>query len=246
MGVGSKIKSLGLKLDHLHVLRWQDGKILRNAKFENHFGEPFVIHRADLHNTLVDAATKLDTVDLRVNSIVVDVDFDNTSVRLEDGTVFSADVIIGGDGIKSTVRSKMLPDATIKAIPTGDATYRILVPRETMAADPDLAPFINEERAVRWIGPKRHIMAYPLRNHELYNVVLVHPDRGGLDESWTTPGKKQEMIDHYAGWDSRLERIIRSVPDDDVLEWKLCISKPLETWVKDSVALLGDACHPML
>lgn len=210
------------------------------------FGQQVVIHRADLHNAIVDRALALPTVELRENSAVTDVQFSPASVTLANGDIVCGDVVIGADGIKSTVRSHLLEDSTLNAVATGDAAYRILLPRDIMEQDPELKELINEPQATRWLGPSRHIIAYPVRKHELYNVVLLHPDAHGIEESWTTKGSKQAMIDNYDGWDSTVRKLIDLVDDNEVLEWKLCLHRPLRTWIRGSVALLGDACHPML
>lgn len=210
------------------------------------FGQQVVIHRADLHNAIIDRAIALPNVELRENSPVKDVTFSPASVTLANGDIVRGDVVIGADGIKSTIRSHLLEDSTIKAVATGDAAYRIMLPREVMEKDPELKALIDEPQATRWLGPSRHIIAYPVRKHELYNVVLLHPDSHGVEESWTTKGSKQEVVDNYDGWDSKVRKLIDLVDDNEVLEWKLCLHHPLRTWIRGSVALIGDACHPML
>ena len=210
------------------------------------FGQQVVVHRADLHNAIIDRALALPNVELRENSPVADVRFSPASVTLANGDIFRGDVVIGADGIKSIIRSHLLEDSTIKAVATGDAAYRIMLPREIMEKDPELKELIDVPQATRWLGPSRHIIAYPVRKHELYNVVLLHPDGHGVEESWTTKGSKQEMVDNYDGWDSKVRKLIDLVDDNEVLEWKLCLHHPLRTWIRGSVALIGDACHPML
>lgn len=210
------------------------------------YGQQVVTHRADLHNALMERAVALPNVELRVNSLVNDVSFEPASVTLANGAVVSGDVVIAADGIKSVIRGKLLNDDNIKAYPTGDAVYRVVLPRSVMENDPELKPLIDAPDATRWVGPGRHVIAYPVRRHELYNVVLTHPDRGNVEEGWTTKGSKQGMINDYLGWDHRVRKIIDLVNEDEVLEWKLCLHKPLPTWIRGSVALLGDACHPML
>jgi salicylate hydroxylase len=148
----------------------------------------------------------MENVQLLVNSTVVDIGFDNTTVTLATGEIISGHVILGADGVKSPVRGKLLSDATDRAMPVGDAIYRVILSRELMINDPELRHLIEEPKAVRWVGPDRHVIAYPVRNHELYNVVLTHPDRGGIEESWTTSGSKQSMIEEYEGWDPRLKK----------------------------------------
>ncbi|PYI27172.1 FAD/NAD(P)-binding domain-containing protein [Aspergillus indologenus CBS 114.80] len=245
-GVSPSIHAKDVALEHIHVRRWQDGSLLGTMPVNKTYGQQVVIHRADLHNALIDQALALSNVELRVNSTATDVQFDQAAVTLADGTVVKGDVVIAADGIKSGIRGQLLNDYSCKAIPTGDAAYRIMLPRSALESDPELKALMDEPQATRWLGPNRHIIAYPVRNHELYNVVLLHPDNHGVEESWTTKGSKQAMIDNYRGWDSRVTKLIDLVPDDEVLEWKLCLHAPLKTWIRGNVALIGDACHPML
>ncbi|KAJ5878027.1 hypothetical protein N7455_001492 [Penicillium solitum] len=245
-GVSDLIHAQDVALEHIHVRRWDDGKLLGTMTVNKTFGQQVVIHRADLHNAIIDRALALPNVELRENSHVTDVQFSPASVTLANGEIIRGDVVIGADGIKSTIRDHLLDDSTIKAVATGDAAYRIMLPRHIMEGDPELKKLIDEPQATRWLGPGRHIIAYPVRKHELYNVVLLHPDGHSAEESWTTKGSKQAIIDNYDGWDSRVGKLIDLVDDNEVLEWKLCLHRPLRTWIRGSVALIGDACHPML
>ncbi|KAL2822285.1 hypothetical protein BDW59DRAFT_173932 [Aspergillus cavernicola] len=244
--VSPLIHANNVALEKIHVRRWQDGSLLGTVPVNKTYGQQVVIHRADLHNALIEKALALANVDLRVDSHVTNVDFDSTSVTLADGNVVQADIVVAADGIKSTIRDHLLGEDSSKPMATGDAAYRIMLPRGVMESDPKLKKLLEVPEATRWLGPERHLIAYPVRNHELFNVVLLHPDRHGVEESWTTKGSKQGMVDDYAGWDPLVMKLIDLVPDDEVLEWKLCLHPPLKRWIKNSVAMIGDACHPML
>ncbi|KAI3144012.1 hypothetical protein CBS147326_1016 [Penicillium roqueforti] len=245
-GVSDLIHAQDVALEHIHVRRWDNGKLLDKVPVNKTFGQQVVIHRADLHNAIIDRALALPNIELRENSPDTDVQFYPASVSLANGEIIRGDVVIGADGIKSTIRSHLLEDSTIKAVATGDAAYRIMISRHIMEKDPELKKLIDEPQVTRWLGPSRHIVAYPVRKHELYNVVLLHPDSHGVEESWTTKGSKQAMVDNYHGWDNTVRKLIDLVDDNEVLEWKLCLYRPLRTWIRGSVALIGDACHPML
>lgn len=54
------------------------------------------------------------------------------------------------------------------------------------------------------------------------------------------------MLDFYSSWDPIIQDLLTYVPDDEVMEWTLNMHKPLPSWVEGSIALMGDACHPML
>ena len=245
-GVGQEIRSAGVKTSQVKVLRWQNGQALQTTTVDHSRGEQYVVHRADLHNALLHKAESLSNVDIKLDSTATSVDFDAASVTLVNGTKIEGDVVLGADGVKSRVRTQMLGDNADVATPTGDAVFRLMLYRDDLLKDPELAPFINEPIAHRWIGPDRHVMAYPVRGHKLFNIVMAKPDRGGLDESWVQKGSKDGVLKEFDGWDEKLMKLLRLVPDGEVLEWKLCSHSPLPTWIKGSVALMGDSCHPML
>jgi len=239
-GVGKEIRAAGVKTSQVKVLRWQNGKELQVTTVDHSRGEQYVVHRADLHNALLHKAESLSNVTVRLDSTATDVDFEAASVTLTNGEIVAADVVLGADGIKSRTRTKMLGDGADVATPTGDAVFRLMLDRDTMLGDPELAPFMNEAVAYRWIGPDCHVMAYPVRGHTLYNIVMAHPDRGGVDENWTQQGSKDGVLREYQGWDERLVKMLRLVPDVNILEWKLCSHNPLPTWIKGNCALMGD------
>lgn len=144
-------------------------------------------------------------------------------------------------------------DNKARPIPTGDAAYRVLIPRSQLVGDQRALELLNSNVGMRWMGPGGHIMAYPIRNNEMYNVVLLHPQKkqgrqlnGADDESWTRKGSKKEMLEWYAGWNDTVKSLLSYVPDGDVAEWNLHSHPPLPTWVNGKCVLVGDAAHPML
>jgi salicylate hydroxylase len=89
-------------------------------------------------------------------------------------------------------------------------------------------------------------MAYPLRSHQLYNMVLLHPARSDVEESWTSTGPRSHMDEFYLSWSPTVRKLLSLVEEQDIPEWTLRIHKPLGSWVEGAVALMGDACHPTL
>jgi salicylate hydroxylase len=138
---------------------------------------------------------------------------------------------------------------TAKIIDTNQAAYRIMLKRSEMEHDPELLELINLDGVTRWIGEKRHIIAYPVQNHEIYNMSTAHPDTnfaGAPDETYTTRGSKEAMLGVYKDFCPRVQKLLNLVPDGEVCEWKLRVHEPLPTWVHKSAVLVGDACHPTL
>jgi salicylate hydroxylase len=82
-----------------------------------------------------------------------------------------------------------------------------------------------------------------VRNKTVWNLVLIRPDDLPPD-TMTTTADVAEMRRCFEGWDPKLTVLLQCV--DSCLKWKICHMSELETWTKDSVALLGDACHPTL
>lgn len=163
----------------------------------------------------------------------------------------TCDVLFGADGIKSRTRVAMLKDLNVEAevLDTQQAAYRIMLTREQMASDPELLKLIDADRATRWIGPKRHIIAYPVSNKQIYNISTAQPDdnfAAAPSETYTTRGSKKTMLEVFGDFCPMIQRMLNMVPEDEVCEWKLRVHSPLPTWVHGVVALVGDACHPTL
>ena len=162
-----------------------------------------------------------------------------------------ADILLGADGVKSNTRVDMMTKigATAEVIDSGSAAYRIMLTRDEMKHDPELLNLIDTDRATRWIGEKRHIIAYPVSEKNVYNISTAQPDANfaaAPSATYTTKGSKKAMLSVYSDFCPMIQRMLNLVPEGEVCEWKLRVHSPLPTWVDGSVALVGDACHPTL
>ena len=82
--------------------RWENGHKIGFTRlipdFRENFKAPYyVIHRGHFHDALHKCALELGVV-VKVTSKVVDYDLEAPSVTLEDGSVVSADLVVGADG----------------------------------------------------------------------------------------------------------------------------------------------------
>ena len=162
-----------------------------------------------------------------------------------------ADVLLSADGVKSVTKVDMmaLHGATADVIDSGQAAYRIMLTRAQMEKDPELKELIDRDRATRWIGERRHIIAYPVSNKNIYNISSAQPDvnfAAAPSATYTTKADKKAMLDVYSDFCPMILRMLDLVPEGEVCEWKLRVQPPLPTWVHGNVALVGDACHPTL
>ncbi|GAA5850396.1 hypothetical protein JCM8547_001862 [Rhodosporidiobolus lusitaniae] len=251
-GVLDQLKKQAVRLEKSSVRRFVNNEQLNTTSFANlekEYGYPtFVVHRGDLHKALLERALELGAV-LKTNSHVEDVDFEKTALTLRGKGTIEHDVLIAADGIKSSIRSKMMArrGEVDETIPTGEAAYRVILPRSAMENDPQLKELIDNPTATRWIGPDAHIVAYPIKAHQAFNIVSTHiSNTVGLTEDWTATASKQIMLDRFNGWNEVLMKCLRLAPEGELVEWALRIHLPLTGWIDNNVALLGDSAHATL
>lgn len=161
------------------------------------------------------------------------------------------DILLAADGIKSAVRTALLESihSSAQVEDTGQAAYRIMLTRAEMEHDPEMIELLDSDCALRWIGEKRHIVAYPISNKTIYNLSTCQPDTNfaaAPSVTYTTRGDKSAMLQVYGDFCPLVLRMLNLVPEGEVCEWRLRSHKPLETWTRGAVALVGDACHPTL
>ncbi|MCF4167057.1 FAD-dependent monooxygenase [Zavarzinia compransoris] len=210
---------------------------LRGAH-ERRYGRPYVqIHRADLHGILLGACMRAG-VGVTTDAPVEGYERleDGVALRLASGREIEGDVLIGADGIHSAVRAAMLGREQPRF--TGQVAWRGTVPAER------LRPGVVPETAGIWVGPGRHFVHYYLRGGRLVNFVAVQERAAWREESWTTAGDVGELRAAFAGWHDAVGAILEQV--ESTFLWGLFGRDRLPRWTDGPVALLGDACHPML
>jgi salicylate hydroxylase len=198
-----------------------------------------MVHRGDFHGVLLRAVEERmpGALHLGARCLGVEQDEGRVTLLIEDGRRVPAGVIVGADGVHSRIRQALFGGAT--ATFTGFVAWRGLIP---MGALPER---LRMAVGTNWIGPRGHVVMYPLRRGTLLNVVAaIERDAWNVQESWTQRGSVAELRADFAPWHPEVQEIISHV--EEPYQWALLGREPLERWSVGHVTLLGDACHPTL
>lgn len=238
LGFADALAELGVAAAAVRQRRWQDGKTLLLSPVAPRPGEPamfYTSHRSDVLSMLAGALPP-QRLHLGHKLVGFTERGDKVEMKFENGATASADIMIGADGIHSTVRTSLFGDERPRF--TGCIAYRGLVAAERLA-HLDLP----REQQI-WMGPGKHFVHYPVSAGRLVNFVCLIDRDGWTKESWTEPGDVRDVREAFAGWHDQVRSIIASV--EETFIWGLFDRAPLERWSVGRVTLLGDACHPML
>ncbi len=239
LGVGEKARSRAVYTDfmvmHDAIDEYQVGKIPTGEAFIQRFGNPYaVIHRMDVHTSLYEGAKETGKVQVVTSTRVERIEQDEHSVTVYDqhGNAHKGTALIGSDGVKSVVRAQYVNDP---ARITGHVVYRAVVDKKDFPVD------LQWNAASIWVGPNCHLVHYPLRGGEQYNVVVTFHSR--KQEEWgVTDGSKEEVQSYFQGICPKARQLI-DLPKS-WRRWATADREPIGQWSFGRVTLLGDAAHP--
>ena len=202
------------------------------------YGFPYgVIYRADLHQVFLDACRELPNITLRTDAKLESFEqtADSVRVRLASGETLPGVALIGADGLWSKVREAVVGDGKPRV--SGHIAYRAVLKRE------DVPAHLWSDDVLLWGGEKTHLVHYPLRRGELFNLVAVfHSSK--YDEGWNTFGDTAELTERFHDACPQVRELLGKIETWKM--WVLCDREPVKNWTDRRVTLLGDAAHPML
>ena len=251
LGLLDKVLKYATAPEALRIRRARDGRELASLPLgpiaDFRWGAPYlVIHRADLQRALMEACAAEPAISLRTGVRVTGFAVADNRVEIgaregETMTRLDGDFLVGADGLRSVVRERLGLGPADAPVWSGRTAWRALVPS---AAAPPLALRVETNL---WLGPRAHLVHYPVRHGELVNVVAIAEDgwRGeDVDDLWNVAARPAEISPSFTSWCDEARAVVSSARE--WLRWPLFDRAPTARWRVDRVALLGDAAHPML
>ncbi|KAJ3523154.1 hypothetical protein NM688_g8773 [Phlebia brevispora] len=172
-------------------------------------------------------------------------------VTFADGTSVEADIVIGADGIKSTVRGAVTGKDPLENFSfSNTVAYRALVP--TSAVKSAGTKIDYTEAGFLFLGKNKHVTTYPIRSGSLINIVAFVTDRTlPMGQATLPPGAPQvvpatteELVAEYMDFGEDVRKLLSCVPNAS--RWNMFVVHPfLDSFVKGRVVLVGDSAHAM-
>ncbi|MGO9941258.1 MAG: FAD-dependent monooxygenase [Rhodoblastus sp.] len=235
----------------VRIRRGVDGADLAKLQLKNaeqRWGAPYVnVHRADLLSALLEQARKSELIEIRSGSALTGFIEDERGVAVTyrcDGEIRRAagSALIGADGLRSLVRSRLHGDANDKPVYTGHTAWRTVIPAD------DLPEPMRRPASNLWLGERAHLVHYPLRAGKVINVVALVEDswrgEGEGADFWDNHGDSKFLLNRFKSWTREALDLIGA--SESWLRWPMFDRPPLESFSRGRAALLGDAAHPML
>jgi salicylate hydroxylase len=244
LGLGPAMQEFAMVPKRGAIKHYSSGKdivdIPRGDTQIKKYGAPYCqMHRADLQQALLKAILANDPNCIHLEHVFVDLEQTHSDVTaiFSNGNTVRAAILVGCDGIKSTVRARLFGEEDPRF--SGYVAWRGLVPMESLPAgliDPDSAIFK---------GPGHFFTRYRVSAGRLLNYVATARTDEWADEGWTVPSTVDTIIREFDAFHPDIKTIIAATPAEECFKWGIFDRDPLPRWTMGRATLLGDAAHPM-
>lgn len=239
LGLGDALGERSYEIQALIHRDGRDGRKISEHRFDYRarYGAPFIgIHRADFQ-VVLSQAVGMDSIKLQKKLLSIDDSGNEAVLHFADGSSATADLVIGADGARSTVRRLLL--GYDDALYSGASAFRGIVPIEKMPSMPD------PEAIQFWMGPGQHCLHYPINANGDHNFFLVERNPSPWPhKAWIAPTNDEEKLARFHDWHPAVVEMVSAVSCTE--RWALFNRPPLGRWTRGRITLLGDAAHAVV
>lgn len=245
LGLGEAMNKIGMAHDLQGVRHYQTKEIIVPLKRGKHMLEKygayqFQVHRADIHDILIESLEKHSPGCVSIDHQLVGIDQKSDRVKLifNNQAEYECDFVIGADGTRSAVRKSILGNDEPEF--SGYVAWRGVVPTDGL----DESDF-DECGSCAFISPGRVFARYLIRDAKEYNYVAFLATDEWAEEGWSIPSKVETVLETFSDYNQQVKNIISATPPEGCYKWGIFTRQPIGTWSSERVTLLGDAAHPL-
>jgi 2-polyprenyl-6-methoxyphenol hydroxylase-like FAD-dependent oxidoreductase len=227
LGLADQVLARAVRLSHQRILDYRGRRLaeVELAKVWGHVGVCVGIARGELHRILIDGAAGV-PLRLGVTVTTLTQGADHVVVTFDDGSRGTYDVVVGADGIHSSIRQLVFGAVPPRYL--GQVSWRFLVDRSAAI-----------ETWTAMLGPRRVFLTLPVGPNRLYCYAdlvaagTTDPARGDLDR----------LASLFSEFAEPVPSLLTELQSFDAIHFSPIEEIVLEAWVRGRVVLIGDAAH---
>jgi salicylate hydroxylase len=248
LGLESETRQIAFEPSRKTIVNWDDGGLrsreVTKGIYDGKYGAPYMTaYRPDLHRMLVET---LPAGSIHLGKICTGVKAsgETGTAFFADGTVVEADILVGADGIRSTIRRELFGAEEPRF--TNMSAWRCIIGIDNVpkAVGPNDSVDLQKGDYFAWYGPTGQVICYPIGDGTRLNIFVGRHSADWVEESWTIPSSPAELLEAFKGWDPAMLRMFEKV--EHCYKWGIFDREPHTEWTAGRIVLLGDAAHPTM